>query len=91
MSYVRLNPSYYQMLQPESPWHPGGQGWSTAPVPGWGENPALVGPARLAVEGLGADDAAAALCSNDRAKGVTYGVAFGAVLGGITVFLLLKT
>ena len=54
MSYVKLNPSFYQMLQPESAWHPGAEGWSVAPYPGWGENPALVGPRRLGVEGLGA-------------------------------------
>jgi len=54
VSYVKLNPSFYQMLQPESAWHPGAEGWSVAPYPGWGENPALVGPSRLGVEGLGA-------------------------------------
>jgi hypothetical protein len=53
MSYVNTSPGYYQMLQPNSVWHPGGPGWSTAPVPGWGENPNLVGPPRLAVSGLG--------------------------------------
>ena len=53
MSYVALNPSYYQMHQPESAWHAGAPGWSEAPYPGWGENPNLVGPRRLAVEGLG--------------------------------------
>lgn len=53
MSYVSTSPGYYQMLQPNSVWHPGGPGWSKAPVPGWGENPNLVGPPRLAVSGLG--------------------------------------
>ncbi len=55
MSYVALKPSYYQMFQPESAWHAGAEGWSVAPYPGWGQNPALVGPKRLAVEGLGDD------------------------------------
>lgn len=41
------------MLQPESAWHAGAEGWSVAPYPGWGSNPALVGPKRLGVEGLG--------------------------------------
>jgi hypothetical protein len=54
MSYVKLNPSYYQMFQPESAWHAGAEGWSVAPYTGWGMNPNLVGPKRLAVEGLGA-------------------------------------
>lgn len=53
MSYVNIEPGYYQMLQPNSVYHPGGSGWSTAPVPGWGENPNLVGPPRLAVGALG--------------------------------------
>jgi len=55
MSYVALNPSYYQMFQPESAWHSGAEGWSVAPYPGWGQNPNLVGPKRLGVEGLGDD------------------------------------
>lgn len=53
VSYVKLHPSYYQMFQPESAWHAGAEGWSVAPYPGWGQNPALVGPKRLGVEGLG--------------------------------------
>lgn len=56
MSYVALNPSFYQMFQPEGAWHAGAPGWSEAPYPGWGENPNLVGPKRLGVEGLGMDD-----------------------------------
>jgi len=55
MSYVALNPSYYQMFQPEGAWHAGAEGWSVAPYPGWGQNPNLVGPKRLAIEGLGDD------------------------------------
>lgn len=47
------------MFQPEGAWHAGAPGWSEAPYPGWGENPNLVGPKRLAVEGLGMTDAAA--------------------------------
>ena len=42
------------MFQADSPWHAGAPGWKTAPWPGWGENPNLVGPPRLAVDGLGA-------------------------------------
>jgi len=45
------------MFQPEGAWHAGAPGWSEAPYPGWGENPNLVGPKRLGVEGLGMDDA----------------------------------
>lgn len=44
------------MFQPEGAWHAGAPGWSEAPYPGWGENPNLVGPKRLAVEGLGMTD-----------------------------------
>ncbi len=53
MAYDAITPSYYQMLQPSSPWHAGAPGWATAPFPGWGENPNLVGPRRLATNGLG--------------------------------------
>lgn len=92
MSYVALNPSYYQMLQPDSAWHPGAPGWSVAPFPGWGENPALVGPKRLGVEGLGLSVAVTdgADCSADRKTGVLLGACLGAVGGGIFVFLLTR-
>jgi hypothetical protein len=54
MSYAEIKPEYYRMHQPDSPWHAGSEGWKDAPWPGWGQNPNLVGPPRLAVEGLGA-------------------------------------
>lgn len=54
MSYAEIKPQYYQMHQPDSPWHAGSPGWKDAPWPSWGVNPNLVGPPRLAVEGLGA-------------------------------------
>lgn len=54
MSYSEIKPEYYRMFQPDSPWHAGSSGWKDAPVPGWGRNPNLVGPPRLAVNGLGA-------------------------------------
>lgn len=86
MSYVALKPSYYQMLNPESAWHPGAPGWSTAPVPGWGENPALVGPARLGVEGLGE----ALDCTVDRKRGALAGFALGGAVVGLAAFLLTR-
>ena len=54
MSYVDIKPEYYRMHQPDSPWHAGSEGWKSSPIPSWGVNPNLVGPPRLAVEGLGA-------------------------------------
>ena len=54
MSYQTVTPEFYQMFTPGTPWHAGAEGWSVAPVPGWGDNPNLVGPPLLAVEGLGA-------------------------------------
>jgi hypothetical protein len=78
VSYVALNPSYYQMLQPEGAWHAGAPGWSEAPFPGWGENPALVGPKRLGVEGLGMDDST---------KATVGMVAMGVVTLGLLVFV----
>ena len=54
MSYQPVTPEFYQMFTPDTPWHAGAEGWSVAPVPGWGDNPNLVGPPLLAMEGLGA-------------------------------------
>lgn len=54
MSYAQIKPQYYQMHMPDSPWHAGSEGWKSAPWPSFGVNPNLVGPPRLAVEGLGA-------------------------------------
>ena len=92
MSYVALNPSYYQMLQPTSAWHPGAEGWSVAPYPGWGENPALVGPKRLGVEGLGLTVSLAdgQSCADDRQKGVLIGVGIGGGIVGLLAFLLTR-
>ena len=53
MSYAALTPDFYRLRVPDSPWHAGAPGWASAPWPGWGENPNLVGPPRLAVNGLG--------------------------------------
>jgi len=53
MSYAEIKPQYYQMHMPDSPWHAGSEGWKSAPWPSFGVNPNLVGPPRLAVEGLG--------------------------------------
>jgi hypothetical protein len=76
------------MLQPEGAWHPGAEGWSVAPYPGWGENPALVGPKRLAVEGLGAD--VTVDCSMDRRTGVILGAGLGGAIVGVFAFLLMR-
>jgi hypothetical protein len=91
MSYVAINPTFYQMLQPESPWHPGAPGWSTAPFPGWGENPALVGPSRLAVEGLGAELSLDTGCASDRSQGLLMGIGIGGALVGLFVLLRKKS
>ena len=88
MSYVAINPSYYQMLQPTGPWHAGAPGWSVAPVPGWGENPALVGPKRLGVEGLGAE--VTLDCAADRRTGVLIGAGIGAIGAGLFAFLITR-
>jgi len=94
VSYVALNTSYYQMLNPESAWHAGAEGWSMAPVPGWGENPALVGPKRLGVEGLGLDitvNDGKANCAVDRQQGVLLGVGIGGAIVGLAAFLLTRS
>lgn len=80
------------MLQPTSAWHPGAEGWSVAPYPGWGENPALVGPKRLGVEGLGLTVSLAdgPSCAHDRQTGVLIGVGIGGALTGLLAFLLTR-
>jgi hypothetical protein len=93
VSYVAIKPSYFQMLQPESAWHPGAEGWSVAPYPGWGENPALVGPKRLGVEGLGVNISVsdqACDCTADRSKAMLGGVVFGGLIVGLGAFLLTR-
>lgn len=49
MSYQNVQPTMYQWGQHHYPWHQGGAGWTAAPVPMWGVNPALVGPRQVAV------------------------------------------
>ncbi len=91
MSYVALNPSYYQMLNPEGAWHPGAEGWSVAPYPGWGENTALVGPKQLAIHGLGLDvsiNDGKVDCASDRRVSALGGMVVGGAAVGLLVFLL---
>lgn len=52
-SYSDLTPDFYQTFQHENWQHPGSEGWSTANVPGWGNNPNLQMFARRGVDGLG--------------------------------------
>lgn len=79
MSYAAIEPGYYEMLQPDSPWHAGAEGWSSAPEPGWGENPNLVGPPRLAVNGLGGVRAVSGLGSSP--DGLGGGCGCGRAMG----------
>lgn len=55
MSYETIKPDWYRIHQPDGPYHAGATGWSQAPWPGWGENPNLIGPRMLAVNGFGDD------------------------------------
>jgi hypothetical protein len=54
MSYTNLTPEFYKTYQHESWQHPGSSEWSAANMPGWGNNPLLQGPPRVAMDGLGA-------------------------------------
>jgi hypothetical protein len=56
MSYVSVGPEFYQIMQPGTPWTQEAEGWQDAPVPGWGVNPALVGPAQQAVGEVATSD-----------------------------------
>lgn len=53
MSYDRVTPNYYRTFQPDTPFHPGAEGWTKAPWVTWGDNPNLAGKKRLATDGLG--------------------------------------
>jgi hypothetical protein len=53
MSYAAINPSFYQVNQPNTPWHAGSPGWTRAPWVTWGGNPRQVGPSRQGVGALG--------------------------------------
>lgn len=53
MSYAEIGPDVYRVYQPDSPWHPGAEGWYSANVPGWGQNPNLLDRRRYAIQGLG--------------------------------------
>jgi hypothetical protein len=55
VSYDVVKPDFYRIHTPDTPWHAGAQGWSQAPWPGWGENPNLIGPRMLAVNGFGSE------------------------------------
>lgn len=58
MSYVSTKPGYYDQFQIGTGLEEGTEGWTRAPWPGWGQNPALIGPSQIAVgaspDGLGA-------------------------------------
>lgn len=40
-SYADLSTDFYKTFQHDNWQHPGSDGWMSAPVPGWGENPNL--------------------------------------------------
>ena len=46
-SYLDLSTDYYKTFQHDNWQHPGSEGWSSANMPGWGNNPNLqMGPRR---------------------------------------------
>lgn len=50
-SYSDLSTDFYKTFQHENWQHPGSSGWSSANVPGWGNNPMLqMGPRRAVGE-----------------------------------------
>jgi hypothetical protein len=53
MSYVNIPPAYYAQMRPDTPYHPGGEGWLRANVTGWGENPNVAWAKMQAVNGYG--------------------------------------
>lgn len=55
-SYSDLSPDFYKTFQHDNWQHPGSEGWSSANMPGWGENPNLQMFPRRAVHGPGYAD-----------------------------------
>lgn len=45
--YEAVPSNFYPHMRPDSVTHAGSPGWSQSPVPGWGANPARVGPPTL--------------------------------------------
>jgi len=68
-SYLDLTPDFYKTFQHDNWQHPGSSEWSSANVPGWGENPNLQMFAR---RGVGEDTA-----GNSK---MLFGVAAGVLL-----------
>jgi len=58
-SYSDLSPDFYQTFRHDNWQHPGSSGWSSANMPGWGNNPNLQMFSRRAV-GDAADGVASA-------------------------------
>jgi hypothetical protein len=78
MSYSAMNPAFYEMGVPSSPFHAGAPGWTEAPWPAWGNNPVRRGPERVAVDGCG--------CGLAEADAAPAGLTLAASVG-ITVAL----
>jgi hypothetical protein len=53
MSYLGVNPGWYQMTAPDTVLSAGSKGWSEAPWVDWGDNPNTAGGPRLAVGAFG--------------------------------------
>ena len=68
MSYSDIKPEYYRMFQPDSPWHAGSEGWASAPWPGWGRNPNLVGQPRVGLRVVRVDGLPVAYLAQERAQ-----------------------
>lgn len=81
MSYIQVRPGFYEMYQPDGPWAPGAPGWSRAPVPMWGNNPNLRGPAMLATHGLGQEQQPVS-----KPMVALAGLAFAAVAVGVVIW-----
>jgi hypothetical protein len=81
MSYHQPNPTYYQTFQPDTPFHPGAEGWSTAPWMTWGDNPNLAGRRKLATDGLGKVVAISGLGADETPQWVKMGVGIFGTIG----------
>ena len=87
-SYSDLSPDFYKTFQHDNWQHPGSSGWSTANVPGWGNNPNLQMFSRRGVGAVAAAGVAGSALSG--ASGTTVGLALNAGLLALYGFKTLQ-
>jgi hypothetical protein len=90
MSYAAIQPEFYHMLEPGTPWHPGSADWKDKLWVTWGDNPNLVGPPRQGVGGCGCSGAVGEDASADDPATAKRGLILAAsALGAVALIAAL--